>query len=277
VRLHEPACYWCPFCRDRRAISRNLVSSCPTRLWSPRIPGSRSATWKAGARLESKIRLQPRTSSAHGSHPGLRPDTSMRLSATDSSTGCWPRLRSRRQDASIGNAATVSQGTTSDELVASLRRINGSSKPLARTSPTSARNTATGCCACAARASRSSRSRCRQRSAFRPSELAGHPPVGARRHYRKQRIPDDLTYSNRYARQPGCRARPSDAVPNRVICVRLHAFRRPSDLRICRIEDVGSAQARLAKHRHPKIVDARLGFQGGWLRRTPDRISYRLH
>ena len=38
----------------------------------------------------------------------------------------------------------------------------GSSKPLARTSPTSARSTATGCCACAARAPRSSWSRCRR-------------------------------------------------------------------------------------------------------------------
>ena len=41
----------------------------------------------------------------------------------------------------------------------------GSSKPPARTSPTSARSTATGSCACAARAPRSSWSRCRQRSA----------------------------------------------------------------------------------------------------------------
>jgi hypothetical protein len=36
--------------------------------------------------------LRPRrTSSAYGSHPGLRPDSSMRLSVTDSSTGCWRR------------------------------------------------------------------------------------------------------------------------------------------------------------------------------------------
>src|SRR5689334_16523124 len=39
----------------------------------------------------------------------------------------------------------------------------GSSKPLARTSPTSARSMATGCCACAGRAPRSSWSRCRPR------------------------------------------------------------------------------------------------------------------
>ncbi len=43
MRLHKPACHRCPFCRDRRAISRNPESSGPTRLWSSKIPGSPGA------------------------------------------------------------------------------------------------------------------------------------------------------------------------------------------------------------------------------------------
>jgi hypothetical protein len=57
VRLHEPARYGRPFRRDRGAISPNPASSGPTRLWSSKILGSRSATSEADARLESKMRL----------------------------------------------------------------------------------------------------------------------------------------------------------------------------------------------------------------------------
>ena len=49
----------------------------------------------------------------------------------------------------------------------------GSSKPPARTSPTSAKNTVTGSCACAARAPRSSWSRCRRQSAGPSTRAAG--------------------------------------------------------------------------------------------------------
>jgi hypothetical protein len=49
----------------------------------------------------------------------------MRLSVPDGLARCWRRQRSRRRDAPIGNAAPVSQGMTSGELVASLRQIDG--------------------------------------------------------------------------------------------------------------------------------------------------------
>jgi hypothetical protein len=54
----------------------------------------------------------------------------------------------------------------------------GSSKPPARTSPTSARSTVIGCCACAARAPRSSWSRCRQRSGGPSTGQPGTALVG---------------------------------------------------------------------------------------------------
>jgi hypothetical protein len=52
-------------------------------------------------------------------------DSSMRLFVTDGLARCWRRQRSRRRDASIGNAAPVSQSMTLDELIASLRQIDG--------------------------------------------------------------------------------------------------------------------------------------------------------
>ena len=52
-------------------------------------------------------------------------DSSMRLLVTDDLARCLRRYRSRRRDASTGNAAPVSEGIRFDELVASLRQIDG--------------------------------------------------------------------------------------------------------------------------------------------------------
>jgi hypothetical protein len=80
---------------------------------------------------------------------------------------------------SLLTAARQSPDPCDFALVAMLGSLAcGSSRPLARISPTWARSTAIGCCACAGKAPRSSWFRCRQQSAGPLTGPSPTPPMG---------------------------------------------------------------------------------------------------